>query len=181
MTDEHMKEKLSALVDNELDELEERRVFAALESNAPLRQTWQRYHLVRAILQGDLSAAAAPDVSEEIAKRIAGDPSAASLFQTHKAIRFVGTLAIAASVAAIAIVGVQWLNQPTPTPLPLVAASNPAPEVAVRAVASSTTNAGDEETVNALNAYLVQHEEFSSTPGIGGMMSYVRAVSIDKD
>jgi len=26
MTDEHMKEKLSALVDNELDELEERRV-----------------------------------------------------------------------------------------------------------------------------------------------------------
>ena len=179
MTDEHMKEKLSALVDNELDELEERRVLAALESDTPLRQTWQRYHLARSILQGDLSAAAALDVSEELAKRIAADPSAATIFQPHKAIRFVGTLAIAASVAAIAIVGVQWLYQSPPAPLALVADSKPAPAAIVRAVTTSS-DAGDEETVNALNAYLVEHEEFASTPGIGGMMSYVRVVSSDE-
>jgi len=39
MNDEHMKEKLSALVDNELDELEERRVFTALGGDVALRRT----------------------------------------------------------------------------------------------------------------------------------------------
>ena len=45
-----MKEKLSALVDNELDDLDERRVMAALEKDADLRRTWERYHLVRSAL-----------------------------------------------------------------------------------------------------------------------------------
>lgn len=179
MTEEHMKEKLSALIDNELDDLEERRIFAALENNAPLRQTWQRYHLVRAVLQGDADAAGAPDVAAEVAKSVAADTTATTLIQPRKAIRFMGTLAIAASVAAIAIVGVQWLNQPTPAPLPLLAESKPASQEIIRPVATASI-AEDQETVNALNAYLVEHEEFAATPGIGGMMSYVRVVSSDQ-
>ena len=37
------------------------------------------------------------------------------------------------------------------------------------------------EAENALNAYLVEHDEFASTAGLGGMMPYVRVVSYDND
>ena len=180
MNDEHMKQKLSALVDNELDDLEERRVFAALEGDASLRGTWQRYHLVRAALRQDLDAFAALDVSEQVARRIAAEPSNATAFNFRRITRLMGTLAIAASVAAIAIVGVQWSQKSSIAQLPMLAASNPVPEAVIR---SGTTqwDMQEPETVSALNAYLVEHDEFASTSGFGGMIPYVRVVSYDND
>ncbi len=179
---EGMKEQLSALVDNELDELEERRVFAALQGDSTLRNTWERYHLVRAALRQDLDVIVAHDLTERVAQRIATEPSTAAAFQRHHVARLIGTLAIAASVATIAIAGVQWFQQPTPMPLLTVAASTPAP-VLVQAIHSGTTrwDTKEPEAEKALNAYLVEHDEFASTAGIGGMMPYVRVVSYDND
>ena len=37
------------------------------------------------------------------------------------------------------------------------------------------------EAESALNAYLVEHDEFASASGLGGMMPYVRIVSYDND
>ena len=186
MNDEHMKEKLSALVDNELDELEERRVFTALERDVALRRTWERYHLVRAALHQDVDVVVAQDAAERLARRIEAEPPAAVSFRRHRATRFIGTLAIAASVAAIAITGVQWVYQPAPVPasasapLPLLAVNNPAPQNFIR---SGTTrwDMKEPEAESALNAYLVEHDEFASTSGLGGMMPYVRVVSYDND
>ena len=45
-----MNEKLSALIDAELDELDERRTLNALTEDAKLRATWERYHLIRAVM-----------------------------------------------------------------------------------------------------------------------------------
>ena len=180
MNDEHMKEKLSALVDNELDELEERRVFTALEGDVVLRRTWERYHLVRAALHQDVNVVVAPDAAEQLARRIEAEPSTAVSFRRHRVTRFLGTLAIAASVAAIAITGVQWIHQPAPAPLPALAANEPASQNIIR---SGTTHwdMKEPEAESALNAYLVEHDEFASTSGLGGMMPYVRVVSYDND
>jgi sigma-E factor negative regulatory protein RseA len=180
MNNEHMKEKLSALADNELDELEERRVFTALEGDIALRRTWERYHLVRAALHQDVDVVVAQDMIEQLAKRIEAQPSTAISYRRHRVTRFLGTLAIAASVAAIAITGVQWVHQPAPAPLPVVAANKPAPQNIIR---SGTTrwDMKEPETESALNAYLVEHDEFASTSGLGGMMPYVRVVSYDND
>jgi sigma-E factor negative regulatory protein RseA len=180
MNDEHMKEKLSALVDNELDELEERRVFTALESDVALRRRWERYHLVRAALHQDVDVVVARDAAEQVARRIQAEPSTAVSFQRHHVTRFLGTLAIAASVAAIAITGVQWVQQPAPAPLPALAANNPSPQNFIR---SGTTrwDMKEPEAESALNAYLVEHDEFASTSGLGGMMPYVRIVSYDNN
>ena len=180
MNDEHMKEKLSALVDNELDDLEERRILAALGDNASLRGTWQRYHLVRAALHRDLDAFTALDVSEQVARRIAAEPSNPTAFHSRRITRLLGTLAIAASVAAIAIVGVQWSHQSSIAPLPLLTASKPAPEAIIR-TGTTQRNMPEPETASALNAYLVEHDEFASTSGFGGMIPYVRVVSYDND
>jgi len=191
MNDEHMKEKLSALVDNELDELEERRVFTALEGDVALRRTWERYHLVRAALHQDVDVVVAQDAAEQVTRRIQAEPSTAGSFQRHRVTRFLGTLAIAASVAAIAITGVQWVHRPAPAPLPALAANMPAPLPALAAntpapqnfIRSGTTHwdMKEPEAESALNAYLVEHDEFASTSGLGGMMPYVRVVGYDND
>ena len=180
MNDEHLKEKLSALVDNELDELEERRVFTALEDDVALRRTWERYHLLRAALHQDVDVVVAQDAAEQVARRIEAEPSTAVSFRRHRVTRFLGTLAIAASVAAIAITGVQWVHQPAPAPLPALAANNPAPQNFIRS-GTPRWDMKEPETESALNAYLVEHDEFASTSGLGGMMPYVRIVSYDNN
>ncbi len=180
MNHEHMKEKISALVDNELDELEERRVIAALEGDVELRRAWERYHLVRAALHRDLDVVVARDVAERVAQRVAAEPSSAGSFLRHRATRVFGTFAIAASVAAMAIIGVQWTQQPVSAPSTTLAVNQPASPKIVR---SGTTrwDMKEPEAESALNAYLVEHDEFASTSGFGGMMPYVRVVGYDND
>jgi len=61
-----------------------------------------------------------------------------------------------------------------------LAASTPVPQNFIR---SGTTrwDMKEPEAESALNAYLVEHDEFASTSGLGGMMPYVRIVSYDND
>jgi len=179
-----MKEKLSALVDNELDELEQRRVLGALAEDAALRRTWGRYHLVRAALRKELEFVVEPGLAERVAEEI-GRTSASSgaafprTFWRRAALAS-GTVAIAASVAAVAIFGLQWMRAPIVGTQQLVAQSKPTPAQIARtgAMRWDTTHA---EAENALNAYLVEHNEFASHSGFGGMTPYVRVVSYDND
>lgn len=178
-----MKEKLSALVDNELDDLDERRVMAALARDADLRRTWERYHLVRSALHRDLDALIPPDMAERVAARIGMEPvNTTGSFPRRNITRYAGTFAIAASVAAIAIAGVQWLNHPATAPTASLAVIQPASEKIIRADATRwDTQQKDTETeaASALNAFLVEHNEFASPSGIGGMMPYVRVVGYE--
>lgn len=173
-----MKEKLSALVDNELDELDERRVMKALEQDAELRQTWERYHLVHSVLHQELDMLVPSGVATRVAAQIAQDPAASVSFRRHKIGRIAGTLAMAASVAAIAVAAVQWFNRPDTAPVPSLAASQPAPDNFIRAGATRW-DVKEPETESTLNTFLVEHNEFASSSGIGGMMPYVRVVGYD--
>lgn len=177
-----MKEKLSALVDNELDDVSERHVMAALEKDAGLRQTWERYHLVRSALHQELGVFVPPDMATRVATQIGLEPANVASFRRQKITRLVGTLAIAASVAAIAVTGVQWFNRPTSVPASSLAAVQPAPDNFIRAGTTRRDMKQKEpepEAESALNAFLVEHNEFASSSGIGGMMPYVRVVGYD--
>lgn len=173
-----MKEKLSAFVDDELDGLEERRVLAALEKDVSLRRTWERYHLMRSALRQDLGVLVSPEMSERVAARIEAEPIKVVPFRRNRIMRLAGTLAIAASVAAIAITSLQSLNQPASTPLSQLAADQPASGNIIRA-GSMHWDRKEPEAESALNAFLVEHNEFASSSGIGGMMPYVRVVGYD--
>ena len=50
MRSEVLQESLSALMDNEADELEVRRVLQAAEQDPALRSTWSRYQVARAVM-----------------------------------------------------------------------------------------------------------------------------------
>ena len=68
-----MNEKLSAFMDNELDELETRRLLATLAEDEALRAAWGRYHLAGAVLRRRLDQiginADAKDVILDAAKQ----------------------------------------------------------------------------------------------------------------
>lgn len=175
-----MKEKLSALVDNELDDLDERRVMTALEKDADLRRTWERYHMVRLALRQELDAYMPSGMAERVAARINMEPANTGSFRRQKFTRYAGTLAIAASVAAIAIASLQWFNRPVSIPVVPLATIQPAPENIIRAGTTRwDIQQKEPEAVSALNAFLVEHNEFASSSGIGGMMPYVRVVGYD--
>lgn len=175
---DEMKEKLSALVDDELNELDERRMMAALAQDAGLRRTWERYHLVRAALHRELDAPVPRDMAERVAARIALEPADVAPSRRRRTARIVGTLAMAASVAAIALAGVQWFNRPPASPAAALVAAQPAPPNIIRAGATRW-DVKEPETESTLNTFLVEHNEFASSSGIGGMMPYVRIVGYD--
>lgn len=166
-----MKEKLSALVDNELDELETRRLLTALAADETLRATWGRYHLIGAALRRE--SVAPVSIAARVAARLGEAPLATRPFT-----RIAGQLALAASVAAVALVGAQWWfgNQSSPT---ATVAQNTTQPVEYLRASGTRWNTQQPGAENTLNAFLVEHNEFAPTSGVGGMFPYVRVVSYD--
>lgn len=164
---ETMNEKLSAFLDNQLSELEERRLLVELGRDPSLRDTWGRYHLIRAALRRELDHAGPLSVADAVAGALDGEPD-------HQRRRFytigkaVGGFAIAASVATFAI-----LNMPTSRVAP---SNGPAAAVAQNS-ATATTPAAASAASQSLNAYLLEHSEFAQTPGMGNVLPYVRTVN----
>jgi len=169
-----MNEKLSAFVDNQLSELEERRLLEELDRSDDLRSRWGRYHVIRAALRRELDQVVPLNVRAAITAAVAMDAGITDRRQRERR-RFafnigkaVGGLAIAATVATIAI-----LNLPTPitpeTQAPAIAKTStpPAPGAPVLAAQPS----------HPLNAYLREHNEFAQTAGVGNMLPYVRTVN----
>lgn len=175
-----MKEKLSALIDDELDDLDERRVLNALGADAELRRAWGRYHLIRAAMTRQLSALAAPDLPERIMARLQESDAAVP----YPSLRFwplAGGFAVAASVAAIAILGIQALRGPV---LPGTASALAVAPSAINEVASAAVPASSSEPTNSddrLSLYVVGHNEFMPTAGMGSMLPYVRVVAHSAD
>ncbi|UCH53741.1 MAG: sigma-E factor negative regulatory protein [Pseudomonadota bacterium] len=178
-----MKEQLSALVDDELNRFEEHRLLQELEREREpvLRGAWQRYHLIGAALRNELEHVPAPTNAEALGARLSAEPAPARSMRLSRSGSIAASLGIAASVAALAIFGLQTLNRPSaPVAMPVANAPlAPAPE-AVRKV---TTRWGknDSEADRALHLYLVQHSEFASAGMRGMMPSYVRVVSSGSD
>ena len=177
-TKDEMKEKLSALVDNELNELVERRMVAALVENQELRGTWERYHLIRAAVREELTFVVKPGFSDRVVGKI--NDTGHRNGMGRQTVRVAGALAIAASVAAVAIVGLQQLQSPASSPAALATLPPASPLTGQVARANgSYWDAAQPEAENTLNTYLIEHNEFSPASGIGGMLPYVRIVGYD--
>jgi sigma-E factor negative regulatory protein RseA len=162
-----MKEKLSAMMDDALDEGERERCVRRLGEDNELRAAWDVYHLIGDTLRGH----SAPQIADQVRPRLAAEPT---VFAPRRAARTRGRLAwhplaAAASVAAVALVG--WLALPLfdirPAAEPgVVAQVEPAPVAA--AVVPPAQGVAD---------YLLAHQRFSPAIAIGGLAPYVRTVA----
>jgi len=122
MSQHILNQSLSALIDNEAEELELRRVLNA--SNDPeLRATWSRYQIARAAMHNEPFSAQI-DLSASIMAAIDAEPALVAEQTNHqvgivaqpakeRTMPWLGRLAVAASVTLAVLGGVRFYNQDT--------------------------------------------------------------------
>ncbi len=190
--DERLKESVSALMDDEANELELQRVLSQADEDE-LRQVWQRYHLVRDVLQGRENSSLAPnepsmdiDVSASVAAAIAEEemqaPSNTSAGPSGW--RWFSAGAAAASL----LLAVVFVGQQTPIE-PVAELAHNAPvqseeQLSVFRVADNTrqpkmiANLNDEQ-LQRFNEYLLRHAEHRLVQPGQGMLPLARVASVN--
>lgn len=110
-----MRESLSALMDDEANELELERVLAHIGSDDELRQAWARYHLAGDAVTGQPLAHIDRDISQQVQAAIGAgispDATGTESGFTQRVLRPLTSFAVAASVAATVVIGGQQLAQ----------------------------------------------------------------------
>lgn len=181
-----LHESLSALADGELDNPDH--LIRQMDSDPELKQRWFRYHVIRDTLTDHITL---PDVDVSAAVRRALESEPAILVPVpHRRrgrlpflARQAAGLAIAATVSAVAVLTVQHYQGRDAAPDQLVASQShavparPATTTApVRLV--SEPQPLDSAVQAKLSNYLVNHNEYSVTSNMQGMMPYMRIVSV---
>lgn len=185
---EYNNEQLSALIDGEYDG-NNHKAFDDLIHDQEMKNTWSRYHLIGDCLRENLPEKISNQVSTEVNNALRDEPTILAPQKT-KQLNFkpLAGLAIAASVAMIAVLSVQHGNQTNPvstTPTLAVNTATPQPQtfsfpdtqVLPASVRKSDT---PEEVANQrLNNYLMNHNEYRSNGSVNGILPYVRLVTIE--
>lgn len=194
MSREALQESLSALLDNETDELELRRVLAASDEGE-LRSTWARYQVARAVMHKELLEPRL-DLAAAVSAALADE--AAPVKSMGRSWRGLGRLAVAASVTVAVLAGVRLYNQNEITGTQLAQRSTQptlvAPQLqgpAILAGYSPNGSAVQGAQVLApaavqstwqqqhLPAYVRQHAQQATFIGTQSALPYARAASLD--
>lgn len=183
-----MREKISALLDEELEQHEWDSALGEIGRDSDLEQTWQRYHLIRAAFRKE-SIYHQSDLAQKVANRIADEPEAGepamepAVGREQETVvplkrrqqRWLPALAMAASVAAVAVLGFSYWQPGSPTAGTELAA-NTSFIVNERA---TKWDVESPELENTLNGFLVEHGEFTALSGMNGLITYAKFVSYD--
>jgi len=175
-----MKEKLSALIDGELEAAELAALLDQLRREPALRQEYGRYIQIQATIHGEDG----PDVANRVWAQLDGEPAILAPTR-HKGVgagftparKFVAGLAVAATVAGIAVGSLSWFS-PVKTPAPTLVASAPNPTDYVR-TSGTRWQVNDPKLADDLNVYLVEHGGYAGSSGMNGVRSYVKVAGYD--
>ncbi|MDJ0957541.1 MAG: RseA family anti-sigma factor [Arenicellales bacterium] len=166
-----MREKISALLDDELDSAEQEEVLRSISRDESLSNTWQRYHLIRAAVRNE-SIAHIPGFSERLSTVLLEDTNNVTQLPQPKTSlkKWVPGLALAASVAGLVAFSFFTLQPTQNNPQPAKLAQ-------IDQATKWETTTPDQEQV--LNAFLVEHGEFTPMSSMNGLMAYAKFVSYD--
>ncbi len=180
---EKLKEQLSAMLDDELDEQEYELLIHRLKQDRDLQSMWSRYQVVGEVMRQNLVNTAPADLAHKISQQIDHEPELeASDGMQSRGVRMlkpVAGLAIAASVAAMAVVGMQnvALNQNPDTSVPRLVQTEHVSNI--RRVSGTHWDMKQPETEMRLNGYLMNHSEYTSNISLQGMINYARIAGYD--
>lgn len=177
-------EKLSALLDGELDEEETQRVIAQVSADAQLARTWQRYHLIRAGIRREpaepneaLCARIAASLEREPVVLASGNAPARRPAASGATRRW---YALAAGLAMIAATGWWLAERQGVSPLSPPVSDPGSGQIAARTPAREAVNWQERpEMAERLNALLLRHGEFTPAPGMNGLAAYAKFMSYD--
>jgi sigma-E factor negative regulatory protein RseA len=145
-----MKEKLSALMDGELDLDSSPHLYTALRNSGEAAECWSTYHLIGDAMRGDLSMQ--KGLHARIMQQLEAEPVVlAPQRRLRNVLRETYVVPMTATAAAVAFVGwMVWQSQGVALQSDL-----PQPAVAQNAISP-----------DVLNNYMLAHHEYASTNGM---------------
>lgn len=179
---ERIKEHLSALLDDELAVSEVTKLVDRVIGDEDVRNTLARYQLISAGFRGEWAEPQTLLVSELVRQRLDAEPTVLapnrrSLPRRWK--RGAAGLAIAASVATLAVVIYIQQSPPVTLKLPDVAQAPPTGKSPVMTIVSSRSAppVNQQQNRDLLERYLMEHNEFATRGGASGFIPYTTFVT----
>ena len=170
-----LHEQLSALVDNELAENEQRLLLKQLAADPGLQARLSRYQLASDALHNHLPQRIDPAFHTRVQAAIADAPPLRAGGTVVRSLLKPATgVAIAASVAVVAVLSLQSIRDENPDETQVLASS---PDTS-----SGTYLRADNipppaaPLAQGLDVYLVNHNEYAVNRSMQGMLPYVRLV-----
>ena len=162
-----MKEKISALMDGELERHQSAGAIEAVKDGGEARETWRGYHLIGDAMRE--MRMLSPGFAERVGAAIGQEPTVLAprrrTFANPAAMRW---SALAAGIAAVALVGwVAFVPQAEQAPVASVADRVVLPKPPVQ-------EASLVAPPEAANDYLLAHQGYSPRNSLQGAVPYVR-------
>lgn len=170
---ESRQERISALIDDELDDAASKLTLDDLTTDLNQRLEWERYHLIGATLRGEQAPALSRDFAFNVMERVRKEhPPRRLPWLSGFSLPSFGRLGWspflgAATVASTLIAAVLLLRPTSPTPFMAMdqPAGTPLPAQTVSSVALPES---------VMREYLVNHAEYAALNGVQGSMPYAR-------
>jgi sigma-E factor negative regulatory protein RseA len=177
------REHLSSLMDGEISRETGRFLVRRLGADEELCATWARYHLVRDCLRHGGGRFADAGLSSRVRRAIEQESSPAAPRRRVTAwLKPAAGLAIAASVALVAIVAVGPGSQPAQQATTVLADSAPtgaftSPQnLSPTPLSTQVSRAGGAAGDNRINPYLLRHYQATGSTGGKGFVAFVPIV-----
>ncbi len=175
-------DRLSALMDGELRDVD--KYCQQLAKDDEMLAVWHRYHIARDAMKGQLSDFATLDVSAGVSQSLKDEPVILTPLWRRLSPRYVmkqaAGLAVAAAVGTLAVLSVQQTQLNLSSDNQVIASTTAAAQIQpdqIRKVTFTTRKKLDSAVESKLSSYLVNHNEFSKTIRVSGVMPYTRIVS----
>ncbi|MDD9856932.1 MAG: sigma-E factor negative regulatory protein [Gammaproteobacteria bacterium] len=157
-----MSEKISELIDGRGSPDQRHHLFDHILADHGAGEAWRHYHLIGCVLRGEVAQTGA-DLSARIGRRLEQEPRVLAPVPGARrrfsmAWKSAGVVALAASLALIAVISLNPARDGGGTPVAQLAPAQPA-------------RPGQE-----FREMLAQHGEFASSPGLNGLIVYAKLV-----
>lgn len=175
---EQVLEQLSALADDELDAAEARLLLARIEREPALREAWSRYHLAGEAMRGNLSRFHFPELAGRVMSALEREPAPAAPRRMPRWLKPAAGLAVAATVATVAVLGVQQQAVgPLPAEVVPQSAGNGVPALPYAGLRNAAWGEEAEpQPAEELAPYLEQHNRYATRRSMQGMLPYAHIV-----
>lgn len=197
---EHLRESLSALMDDEANDLELERILSRITEDSELRRAWVRYSAARSAVSGGAVACLDRDISASVRQAIRDEtvPGRTGDAIRQRLLRPLASFAVAASVAATVIIGgkqLAGLSAADPydagdtfaasaSPVGLINSYGASPVRAsygtesVPVLQPATRTAYDELARQRMERYIQEHAEHAALNSPQGLVPFARVPQI---
>lgn len=197
-------EALSALMDQEADDIDLQRVLNSLDGDQSVAEIWRRYHLASAAMHREQGVFATTDLSSRIRENLEQEPELSSRRMSEGRagwLRPLASVAAAASVTAVILTSTQLYQStgsaPGPVDTQVVSQGNVSTAVNAglsqgagydnpmhyaSAVGQFPVDTGEADAMarHRLEAYLHKHLENASLNTGSGLMPFARTVALEE-